>query len=93
MIQLRALHTQLVSCGTCSCLVSKEMLAALPPSLTLLRLRQCQVAAGEHDFPRQLCRTSYEVDHAGLFSGTFELAAGMVIHDPRRQLAPAAASA
>ena len=65
-------------------------MTALPPSLTLLRLHQCQLVAGEADFPPQLVRTSYEVDHAGLFSGTFQLAAGLVITDPGRQLAPAA---
>jgi hypothetical protein len=74
----------------CRCRVSKALVAALPPSLTLLRLRQCQLACSEADFPPQLVRTSYEVDHAGLFSGTFQLAAGLVITDPGRQLAPAA---
>lgn len=74
----------------CRCRVSKALVTALPPSLTLLRLRHCQLACKEADFPPQLVRTSYEVDHAGLFSGTFQLAAGLVITDPGRQLAPAA---
>ena len=72
------------------CRVTKALAAALPPSLKELMLHQCHVVAEEADFPSQLIRTSYEVDHAGLFSGTFQLAAGLVIDDPGRQLAPAA---
>ena len=68
------------------------MIAALPRSLTRLRLHQCYLEAEEADFPPQLVRTSHEVDHAGLFRGIFELAAGLVITDPGRQLAPAAPS-
>jgi hypothetical protein len=60
---------------SCRCRVSRALLAALPPSLTMLRLHKCQVVANRADFPPQLVCTEYDEDHAGLCHATFELAA------------------
>ena len=72
------------------CGVSQAFLAALPPSLTTLHLHQCYVAPDvrEADFPPQLTCTSYELEFAEMLGGTSELADGVVISRPRRQLAP-----
>lgn len=70
----------------CSCRVSRELLAALPPSLTFLVIRQCQLVGGEDNFPKQLQRVFHEWDLAGLFSAEFRLG-GATITEVGHQLA------